>query len=849
MADELKSHLSIEGFVTSLEFRSPLSVQRENAPQRDRGAHGQRLLAQLEEISGTIVELEETREALGLPERRGLSIAVEFSPRGSFDYGKVEWKSAGIELLTVLAHPNSDVAVLHVPDGKLSAFVKRVTEYLQKDNRNGTAPQHAALVNAIDNIRRAAFTELWTDAADPPVDDEPHWFQVWLRHTAGALADVVAEFRDEASKVGINVEQGFVRFPGRVVVAAHATRAAIERGAALLDLIAEIRFVEPNAEFFLSDITPAEQADWVKNLLGRIAFTTDEGAPHICILDTGVNHGHPLLAPALDEADLHTHNPDWQKHDHAGHGSEMAGIALFGDLTAALHTGDELEIPHRLESVKILPPDGETPPRLWGSVTSESVARVEVDAPDRLRVFAMMTTSVGHLLGAPSEWSATVDQLAFGRSPIDVSGSAEGEDEAETRVPRLFVLSAGNVQWTEWGAYPDVNALSPVQNPGQAWNALTVGAATSLTDIDAKKHATLEAIAKPGMLSPASTTSVLWSNTPWPFKPDVVAEGGNGSLDGGVHATVGPESLRLLTTSSTPAENLFADTGDTSAAAAEVARICAHLRAKYPQYWPETIRALVAHGAEHTKGMHATLPHEPKKLDKDKLLRTFGYGLVSPVQSEYSTAHRPTLVVQRQFNPYYRKPGGSIVLGKMQLHDLPWPVEELLQLGEAQVELRITLSYFVEPNPSSRGWLSKFRYQSYALRFAVKGATEDANQFRARINRLERLQIEDSGFGDPDVVQWKYGAQLRARGSMHSDVWVGTAAQLATKSQIAVFPVGGWWKDWKEARQWDSEARYALVVSLKVADNIETDIYTPIATIVAPETVIDIDVDDGDGDF
>ncbi|MGF6977568.1 hypothetical protein QFZ94_006018 [Paraburkholderia sp. JPY465] len=140
MADELKSHLSIEGFVTSLEFRSPLSVQRENAPQRDRGAHGQRLLAQLEEISGTIVELEETREALGLPERRGMSIAVEFSPRGSFDYGKVEWKSAGIELLTVLAHPNSDVAVLHVPDGKLSAFVKRVSEYLQKDNRNGTAP-------------------------------------------------------------------------------------------------------------------------------------------------------------------------------------------------------------------------------------------------------------------------------------------------------------------------------------------------------------------------------------------------------------------------------------------------------------------------------------------------------------------------------------------------------------------------------------------------------------------------------------------------------------------------------------------------------------------------------------
>jgi hypothetical protein len=339
--------------------------------------------------------------------------------------------------------------------------------------------------------------------------------------------------------------------------------------------------VESNAEFFATDLTPAEQADWATNLLERTTFRDEATAPHICILDTGVNRGHPLLAPALDEADLHTHSPDWHKNDHDGHGSEMAGIALYGDLTAALNTGDELDVPHRLESVKILPPNGETPPRLWGAVTAESVGRVEVGAPDRSRVFAMMTTSVGHLLGAPSEWSATVDQLAFGRTPIDITDLADDEDEDSPRVPRLFVLSAGNVQWSDWVGYPKSNELSPVQNPGQAWNALTVGAATSLTDINAKKHATLEAIAKAGLLSPASTTSLLWSRTPWPFKPDVVAEGGNGSLDGGIHVTVGPESLRLLTTSHTPAGNLFADTGDTSAAAAEVARICAHLRARY----------------------------------------------------------------------------------------------------------------------------------------------------------------------------------------------------------------------------------------------------------------------------
>ena len=840
MADELKSHLSINGRVTTIEFRSPLSVQREAAPQRDRGTHGRRLLGQLKLLTDSIAELEETREELGLPERRGMTIAVEFKPRGSFDYGAVEWKRDGIQLLTVLAQDDRDVAVLHVPDGKLSAFVQRVTEYIKLNNRAGTAPKNASLVNAIENIRRAAFSELWTDTATPPDDVESHWFQIWLRHTTGEAGELVAEFIEEAAKVGVEAEPSYVRFPGRLVVAAFGSRVALERAVELLDMIAEIRFVEPNAEFFLSDLTPAEQADWAQNLLDRTTFFVGD-VPHVCILDTGVNNGHPLLNLALAADDMYTYDPAWGKHDHAGHGSEMAGIALYGNLTFALNSHEDIELPHRLESVKILPPEDETPPKLWGAVTTEAVSRVEVEDPERTRVFAMMTTSVGHLEGNPSEWSATIDQLAFGRAPLDITAIDDEPDESPW-VPRLFVLSAGNVEWPEWGEYPETNAQSPIQNPGQSWNALTVGASTNLVHIDKQKHKTLTAIAEEGHLSPASTTSVLWKRSPWPFKPDVMAEGGNGSLDAGAFVTVGPESLRVLTTSNNAVDELLSASGDTSAAAAEVARICAYLQARYPDYWPETIRGLVVHGADYTNAMRATLPAEAKRNEKEELLRTFGYGMASHMQSEYSTAHRPTLVVQREFNPYHRKENGSVVLGEMQLHDLPWPVEELDELGSTQVEMRITLSYFVEPNPSSRGWQSKFRYQSYALRFAVKAATEDDEEFRRRINKLERIPEEDVAFSDPDAGQWKYGAQLRARGSLHSDVWTGTAAQLASKSKIAIFPVGGWWKDWKEMKQWDAEARYSLIVSLRLSEDVDADIYTPIATIIEQEVAIDIDV-------
>lgn len=633
MADELKSHLSVEGYVTGVKFRSPLNVIREPAPQRaDRGAHGERLLKQIEELGGDIEELEELRDELGLPLRRGIRVAVEFKPRNAYDYAGVEWAKDGIQLLAVIPHDDHDVVVLQVPDGRLSAFVKRITEYIEQNSKKSGKPKNASLVNAIENIRRAAFSELWTDAAQLPEDHEKHWFQVWLRHTAGKADTVVSDFKSEAIKVGIDVAPGYVQFPGRLVVAAYGSRVGFQQAIDLLDLIAELRFVEPNAEFFVSELTPAEQADWIVDLVDRTTAAPAD-APHVCILDTGVNNGHPLLEQALHAHDVHTYHPDWPKHDEDGHGTEMAGIALYGDLPAALNSGEHVLLPHRLESVKIYPPDGESPPKLWGSVTIDSVGRVEIANAKRARVFAMMTTSVGHVEGNPSEWSATVDQLAFGRAALDIT-AIKGKVDYAPRFPRLFVLSAGNVEWPEWVEYPNKNAQSPVQNPAQSWNALTVGACTHLVDIDTKKHKGYKAIAERGHLSPASTTSMIWAGSAWPFKPDVVAEGGNGSLDSMGMVDTGPESLRVLTTSNGPPDEPFAISGDTSAAAAEVARICGHLRARYPGYWPETIRALVAHGAEYTPAMKATLPDNAKREDKEQLLRTFGYGMVSLEQSE-----------------------------------------------------------------------------------------------------------------------------------------------------------------------------------------------------------------------
>jgi len=779
--------------------------------------------------------------------RQGMSIVLEISPKGLLDYKSLEWRRDGVEVLNVSEGEASDLVVVFVPDGRLSAFVKRITEYLEDETTAGK-PKNAALVNVIENVRRAAFDELWTDVSPVPATDDAQWFQLWLRELPEGPRGTRDSLTELAGRLGIEIEPGFVTFPGRVVVAAYATRAALEQAIELLDAVAEIRSVAPTANFFLSDLTPADQADWIRDLEQRTAHAEEgDEVAYVTLMDTGVNNGHPLIRRSLADADMHALHDTWRRTDHHGHGTQMAGLVLYGNLVQPLASATALHVLHRLESVKILPPEGENPPHLYGWITAQAATSVEESHPGRRRVFSMMTTAVGATTGSPSEWSATIDRLAFGAPDI----ADEGAEIAQTS-PRLFVLSAGNVQWPGWNNYPAINDFSPIESPAQAWNALTVGACTSLDTFDENRYPSFAAIAPSGGLSPSSSTTVMWSRSNWPFKPDVVAEGGNGCLDAGVQVIVGPESLRMLTTSSDMATALLAETGDTSAAAAEVARLCAQIAVRYPDYWPETIRALVVHGARYTRAMRAPLPLVPIRQHKMNLLKRYGHGAVRPDCALSSSSTRPTLVLQETIQPY-RVEAFQTKLNAVNLHALPWPAAELQALGEAAVEIRITLSYFVDPNPSQRGWQSKFRYQSHGLRFAVKGATESAEEFSKRINMLEREAAVEDGepdgpretFRNVDATGWFLGAKLQSRGSVHSDVWMGTAAQLAEKSHVAVYPVGGWWKDWKGAGQPTRAVRYALIVSLEVAETLDVDLYTPIATQIGVPVVIPIEVEPG----
>lgn len=839
-AQDKRPHLVLTNTSKAQSFTAPSAGGggSPEVPPLDRAQHGSALKAQLQALKPVAQQVVETQKEQGLESGLGLQIqfvgvpdvALAFESLSS-ELGRDPQKK--IELLSIRTEAGTTYANVFVPDGKLAHFEKYVEDYLaERKKANGDSYDHHALLNTISSIRSAELRALWTDEAElfPQDANEQFWWEVWLP-VRGDRNSVVADFRKLAALAECQVSAHQINFPERTVVLMLGSQQQFSTSVMTLNCVAELRRAKETAEFF-DGMTPPEQHQWVDETLARLTVAAeDDATPRVCLLDSGVNRGHPLLAPFLATADLHTVDPAWGVDDTANHGSGLAGLVALGDLSNALASDDPVVVHHRLESVKLTPVQGanDGDAKHHGYLFAEAVARPEVVAPTRPRVFtSAVTSSDDRDRGRPSAWSSTVDRLA-----ADYDGNGQ--------FPRLFVLCAGNTEDQQsWSAYPASLSTNGIRDPGQAWNAITVGAYTEKVQITEADAQGFTPVAPSGGLSPYTRTSADWSNA-WPLKPEVVFEGGNAGKD--ALSAVGISSLHLLTTNNLPIERLFTTTNATSAASALGARMAGQLMAAYPALRPETIRALIVHSAEWTDAMRAAyLPtnRPATKTDHVSLLRHCGWGAPQLDRALWSAGNSLTLVVEDQVRPYQKVKGKGVVSRDMNLHSLPWPKEQLQALPpDTNVELRITLSYFVEPNPSARGTSSKFHYPSHRLRFDVQrpldATTED---FVARINAA--AEREDDGDPiDPKDPDWILGDRQRHRGSLHQDIWRGTAADLASRGFIAVYPAKGWWRTRQAQERYDLPARYSLIVSIRTPET-NVDLYTPIAQQVAAQVAVPV---------
>jgi hypothetical protein len=825
-------HFVLEGFTESEQYRSRQQDRGQRAvPERDRRSHGSALLGQVEGLKPELTAAREAQQEAGLESGFGIRVEFESFPDVPLAFERLDREAQGIELLNVRNEGERTSATVFVPDGKLEHFERLIRDYLEeKRDRAGRPRDNKKLVNAIEQVRAASLRSLWTDddSAFPNSDQETFWWEVWLP-IRGDRATMVETFRNLAQAQNFRVAPGELQFPERTVLLVHTSAGQMKRSMKTLNSIAELRRAKETAEFFVS-LQPEEQPEWLSEMLDRTRFAgPSDAVPHVCLLDTGINNGHPLIAPQLADHDLHTVEPDWGTEDVEGHGTGMAGLILAGDLTEAMTSGAPVEISHRLESVKLLPHSGGNTedPRHHGYLTIEAVARPEITEPHRRRVFSMAVTAKDNRdRGRPSAWSSAVDSLA---------ADADGEGAN----PRLLMVAGGNiVDPNVWIEYPASNSTDGIHDPGQAWNALTVGACTDLIRISEPDTDDYQPVASRGGLSPFSTTSSTWQQQ-WPLKPDVVFEGGNVAKN--ALGAVSTSSLSLLTSHHIPSQRLFTTLNATSAATALAARMGGQLMDAYPQLWPESVRALIVHSAEWTSDMRRMfLPRSgrPSKNDYRNLIRHCGFGEPDLERALWSVSYSLTMVVQEQLNPFKREASKDPTLRDMNLHRLPWPLAELEALGETQVEMRVTLSYFIEPNPSERGFRSRYRYESHGLRFDVKRPQDSEYDFRARINAAARDEEEGTPSRGGDHG-WVIGKQNRHKGSLHCDIWRGSAADLASRGVLAVYPALGWWKTRPRLERYDRAARYALIISIS-APGVYIDLYNAVASQIP--TPVDIEV-------
>ena len=520
---EQYDHLYVQGFSGSEEFRRYADGGGGPSKRRkvDRASHGAALNGELDDSftasEAARVATEFTDDELGAQgtiivlEGEGAAHPLKLDSLNSLTRHQKVPKQPRWLLLSVrpATETEPERATVWVSDKHRAAFMKLFEDYLAENTKKGS-PKNQDLIANISRIRSAVLDDLWTLEGEPPRHGR-HWWELWL-DTASPHVNTV---RGYAAAHQLRMQSRSFRFRDRAVFWIEASWAELQPLPFTAVPVAEIR--RPEFIETIEDLSTAEQGEYVSELAERVS-AADNDAPAVCHLDTGVFRNHVLLAASLDQSDLHTvigtSGTDMNPY---GHGTSMAGIALFGDLDAALQSVEPIRLRHRLESVRLEPGPDEASldPLDYGSATVQAVALPEITA-NRPRVFALTLSAEPDNPGEPTLWSAAIDALAVG-----TDSDRDGDQFRLISLPdadasRLIVVAAGNVD-RYIGDHLTNSDLSAVEDPAQAWNALTVGAYTEMTETPQHPQYTgWKPLAEPGELSPHSRTSAWRAETSSP---------------------------------------------------------------------------------------------------------------------------------------------------------------------------------------------------------------------------------------------------------------------------------------------------------------------------------------------
>lgn len=555
---------------------------------------------------------------------------------------------------------------------------------------------------------------------------------------------------------------------------------------------------------YIFEITEREQTDSevrvdALDLPDTVEIIAPEAnSPTVCVIDSGMQEGHRLIAPAV----LNAYSKNYVPYENTtadgvaggGHGTKVAGAVLFGN---ELPPNGQYQPPCFVVNARVLDngcflPTSIYPPQLMIEIA---------DDYDGVRLFNMSVASRGpcrttHM----SAWAATIDKLIHDRKILFLL--AAGNINSSTgRVDR-----PGVIEHLQSGRnYPDYlsEPAARISNPAQSMLALTVGSVCTAEFEDADRIS----FGKRDYASAFSRTGPgVWGC----IKPDVVEYGGDFLR----------EKRGFLVTKQSDISPTLVKTGHggigfdvgTSFAAPKVSHIIARLAKAFPNDSVLLYKALVVQSARLPEHVF----HQPTPF----ALRTLGYGIPDPKRALENTPYRVTFVAE-----------GAVAAQQANLYSITVP-EELKRAGaDYDILIEVTLTYTATPRRTRR------RLRSYFgswLTWEASRLQESFDMFSQRVLKdLDDDEGEDiDGELERKSIRWAistsptYGhiSDFKRQDSATQKDWaVLKSNQLPSELSFAVVGHKGWDKDTTQ------ELPFALAISFEAISK-DVEIYQLIET-------------------
>ena len=514
-----------------------------------------------------------------------------------------------------------------------------------------------------------------------------------------------------------------------------------------------------------------------------------ENAPGITVLDSGLTTGHPLIAPAVGDAQSFL--PGKDASDEHGHGTHVAGISLYDDVALCLQNKGFVPA-FRIFSGRILDENNEN-----------SSGFVENHIDKAVRYFH-------------NEYGCRIFNLSFGdrNKPYlggHVKGLAYTLDVLSRELGVLFVVSAGNVlgsqlEGLEWRErYPGCLSEDDwaIVDPATALNVITVGSLArydqSFNSQRWKDDPAEVPIARRDQPSPFTRHGPTVGDA---LKPDLMAYGGNWAVNtrAGANLLVPSSGLGELSTCMRfAAGELFAEESGTSMAAPHVAHLAAALLAEYPEADTNLVRALLL--------AHASIPEASQTLFEGsaELRRVCGYGSVDSNALFRSLENDVSLFAS-----------GDIANKTHHFYSIPIP-DEYVSNGRRLRELTIAMAY----TPYVRS--TRISYKSTRIDFKVVAASDlesVTTMFNRATDREDYENIQE--LKNPDM-----GGRLRGKGTAQAATWRffqfgGNSILRKNRLFVVVTRNDHSWGEPHSA----AEESYALAVCLRDRSNQQARLYT-----------------------